>query len=565
MAGVVAALLWFPAPLLRAGLQAAGVEGVAFDNLQLGSNSLELTGLRAGTAGEQRLARLQIRYHLTDLLRGRLDRVDLEGLDLSGRIADGRFELDGWATELGSSGAALNLPALPVPGQIVLHEAQVHLATSWGELEVPLSAELRPQAKFTLDVANALLANDAGRLRADISLRGQLGPEGAIMLRDVSGEGHLNITAEDFALTDVADGINGKAGITFRLSDGGFSAEIAPTEIEVATLAQGLAVLEDPLPAPWRIDVGEPVHLAGQLADDGMTVRTDAKLDLAAGQGRVGGAFQASLRLDDAGRFRQLSSSQATLSFSELGWPDFRLERGEVGITADGAPGQWQGTIDLDFTGNGRPISDVSIEGASLRQSLAAAFADDRLTLSARENGALRLEQVTSRGHTRAGPLVWRLEGGDQPLLVISRATDGTLHWQGALNAQGDAFDLTSGDGGDALRARAEVPDLAIVLSGDAGGLTEGHLNLAGAPGQPARLPAVARGDRDRAGTGRKRSGAGSGDPAHDRKHQPGRKAQLVCAACIEWHPATGHGADRVRGSDHPSGGRARLDRSRPP
>jgi hypothetical protein len=139
VAGVVAALLWFPAPLLRASLRAAGVEAVAFDKLQLGSNGVELTGLRLGASANQRLARLQIHYHPTDLLRGRIDRIDLEGLDLSGRIADGGIELDGWRTGSGTSGGAFDLAALPRPEQIVLRAAKIRLATPWGELEMPLS------------------------------------------------------------------------------------------------------------------------------------------------------------------------------------------------------------------------------------------------------------------------------------------------------------------------------------------------------------------------------------------------------------------------------------------
>ncbi len=485
VAGVVAALLWFPAPLLRASLRAAGVEAVAFDKLQLGSNGVELTGLRLGASANQRLARLQIHYHPTDLLRGRIDRIDLEGLDLSGRIADGGIELDGWRTGSGTSGGAFDLAALPRPEQIVLRAAKIRLATPWGELEMPLSGEFRAagsHAEFNLEVAGARFANDAGRLDADLDLRGQLALDGAITLRNVNTEGRLDITAEDFALADLADGIDGKTGITFRLSDGGFSAEIGRGEIKVASLAPKLAVLEEPLPAPWRIEVGEPVHLTGHLVDDGVTVRADVKLDLGtAGAARVGAALQATVELDDAGRFRRLSSSEATLSFSELDWPDVRLERGQIGITADGTPGRWQGAIDLDLAGDGQPTSDLSVRGANLRHSLAASFADDQLTLSARDTGALRLEQVTSGGHARAGPLVWRLEPGDQPLLVVSPAADGALHWQSILKAQSDAFDLTSGDGGDTRRARAEVPDLALSLSGDAGGLTDGHLNLAGA------------------------------------------------------------------------------------
>jgi hypothetical protein len=482
---VVAALFWFPAPLLRAGLRAAGVETVAFDDLQLGSDTLEITGLRLGASANQRLARLQVHYRPTDLLRGLIDQIDLEGLELSARIADGRIELDGWRTGSASSGGVFDLAALPRPEQILLRASAIRLATPWGELNLPLSAELRParpRAEFTLDIADARLANDAGRLDADLDIRGQLVLDGGIALRNVNAEGGLDITAQDFALAGLAGGIDGKAGITFRLSDGGFSAEIGPTEIEVASLAQKLALFKEPFPTPWQIKVGEPVHFTGQVVADGVTVQTDAKLDVsAARQGRVGAALQATLEFDDSGRFRRLSSSQATLSFSELDWPDLRLERGQIQIAADGKPERWQGAIDLALAGDGQPTSELSVKGAALRHSLVASFAEDKLTLSARDAGDLWLEQVTWGGHARAGPLVLRLEPGDRPLLAVSLPAAGPLLWQSALGAQSEAFELTTGEGGGALRAGAELRDIAVALNGDAGGLTEGQVDVAGA------------------------------------------------------------------------------------
>src|SRR5918996_4774545 len=85
-----ALLVWQPAVLLRAGLWLSGHHEVTFDQLRIGLNELELTGL-AIARSDQRLSdhlvgRLKIDYRPRDLLRGRIEEVSVEGLALRGRI-----------------------------------------------------------------------------------------------------------------------------------------------------------------------------------------------------------------------------------------------------------------------------------------------------------------------------------------------------------------------------------------------------------------------------------------------------------------------------------------------
>ena len=205
-AALVAALLWFPAPLLRAGLRAAGVEAVAFDDLRLGTSSLELSGLEIGAPTDHRVARLQIRYRLGEVLRGRVQSIEIEGLELRGRIADGRIELAGFETQ-GEPGEGVGIGVLPWPGKVVVRAAEVQLATPWGELHLPLSAELQPmagEAKFRIEVADGRLINDAGRLSADVRLEGAVPLDRAITPADVMATGRATIAAESFAVPQVA-------------------------------------------------------------------------------------------------------------------------------------------------------------------------------------------------------------------------------------------------------------------------------------------------------------------------------------------------------------------------
>ncbi|MDF2781024.1 MAG: hypothetical protein K0S96_828, partial [Geminicoccaceae bacterium] len=237
VAGLATALLWFPAPLLRAGLRAAGLEAAAFEELRLGPRSLELSGLRLGAPPDHRLARLQIRYRLGELLRGQVESVEIEGLELRGRIVDGRVELAGFESS-GEPGEGGGLELLPWPREVVLRAAEVQLASPWGELRLPLTAELRPgaMASFQLEVSDGRLINDAGRLRVDLRLQGEAPLDRAVSIADVVASGAATVAAESFAVPRLAEGIDGQGEVAFELAGGRLELRLAPAELAVEAL-----------------------------------------------------------------------------------------------------------------------------------------------------------------------------------------------------------------------------------------------------------------------------------------------------------------------------------------
>ena len=430
-------------------MRAAGIETVAFDDLQVGLTALELTGLRLGPPQGDRLASLRIRYRLSDLVRGRIASIEAEGLQLHGRIVDGRLELAGLGPGASQDGGGIGLPAWPE--EMVLRTAEVQLGTPWGELRLPVSGTLRPgrpEAEFSISVAGGQLINDAGRLSADLDLHGHLPLDPSVTLAAVSAQGHLNFAAEHFALPDLAEAIEGRGVLTFTVEGGRIDGRIGPAEVSVGALAARLASLAEALPTPWQIRLGDrsgPIRLTGPLEPGAAAFTIAGGLDLAAGRAQIGADLDASLRTDAAGAL-EAGSAKATLNLGEIRWRQLSLARGRVGLLAEGGPEQWQGTADLELAGGGAPTPEIALAGARLNQKLAVTFADRRLTLSASEPGRLAIDRLTWPDRGRAGPLAWRLEPGEPPLLVVRFGADGTIGWQQALRAKGDAFDLTTGD-----------------------------------------------------------------------------------------------------------------------
>jgi Dicarboxylate transport len=491
VAALAAAVLWFPGPLVRAGLRVAGVDTVAFDDLRLGLSTLELSGVQMGAPPGHRLARLQISYRPTALLRGRVESVEVEGLELRGRITDGRLELAG----IGAPGEAeeqVSLDLLPWPQKIVVRAAEVQLATPWGELRLPLALDLRATtaaAEFQIEVMDGRLINDAGTLRADLTLQGQAPLGRSLDLAGILASGAAAITAESFAVPQFGEGIDGHSEVTFELAAGRLEARIGPALIDVESLAPELAALAGPLPPPWQIGLGDgtaPLHVTAAPADETMMLEIDGALSLAAtGRARLGAELAARLGFADGSGLADVAG-RASVTFEQLRWREVLLERGRLELQGEGTPADWRGTLDLEFAGSGQPTPALALRGAALRHELTAGLVDRRLTLTAREAGALTIDQAEWQGLGGAGPMTWRLEPGALPLLAVSLAADGAIVWQHDLGARSEAFGLTVRAAAPPLQARAEVADLTLSLTGDGGGLHAGQIVLAG--GQ-LRLP----------------------------------------------------------------------------
>ena len=494
IAGTIGALIWFPGPLLRAGLRMAGIEAAAFDDVEVGATTLELTGLRIGTPPSDRLEHLRIHYRLPDLMRGRIASIEAEGLELRGRIVDGRLDLAGLERDRGGSGG-VGLPAWPE--QIVLRTAEIKLETPWGELSLPVSAELRParpEAEFSLKVADGQLVNDAGRLELDLDLQGRLPADPGVTLSALSASGHLDLRAEHLAFQGFASAIDGRGELTFEVADGRVDARIGAAEVKVGSLAPRLASLGEALPTPWQIRPGDrtgPIRLTGPLDPAAAAFALAGGLELAAGEARLGADLEATLRTDAGGELEG-GSGTAKLNLEKIHWRELELASGRLGLQVQGGLDRWQGTGDLELTGGGKPAQGIAIAGAALSQKLALGFADHRLTLSASGPGRLTADRLTSQQRGRAGPLAFRIEPGDPPLLAITFAADGGVAWQQALRAKGEAFDLTAA----ALKARAQLADLSLSATGDRNGLTSAKIKVANSqlqlPDQQISLEGIA-------------------------------------------------------------------------
>ena len=77
-------LVWQPAPALRAVLRLAGQGAIEFDDLRIGLNTLELTGVRIGDPPDHRVAQLRVRYRPGPLLRGRVEEIAVDPGDVGG-------------------------------------------------------------------------------------------------------------------------------------------------------------------------------------------------------------------------------------------------------------------------------------------------------------------------------------------------------------------------------------------------------------------------------------------------------------------------------------------------
>jgi hypothetical protein len=483
LAGTAAALWWFPAPLLGAALRLGGLETGRFADVRLSTGSLEIDDLQIGAPPEHRVARLLIGYRLGDLLlRGRLAGVEITGLELHGRLVDGRIELAGLPSTPGGGGEAT---LLPWPERIVLQDALIRLDTPWGELRAPLAAEAMldgSTAGFRLEMTGGELINDAGRLQADLGMTGSAPLAGSPTLGDLSARGRLELAAERFALPEVAGGIDGKAAAAFQLAAGRLEARLESGALQVAELAPALAALRAPLPPPWRIelaDAARPLRLGGALAGDRIDLDLDGALRLTAGAATVGLDLAARLAGDARGRLTGLGG-RARVELSALRWPAAALEVGSLELAGEGTPDAWQGTLDLELAGSAEPTAELSLRGAGLRHRLGLSLAGRQLTVSAREDGALALERLAWQGKGTAGPLAFALPPQDEPLLAATVGAAGGVSWQQRLRATGQGFDFTAQAGAAPLRGRAEIGELTLALDGDQSALRGGRLALAG-------------------------------------------------------------------------------------
>jgi hypothetical protein len=213
---LVAALPWLAEPALRAGLRLAALDNVDFERARFDWGDLEIEGIAVGQA-DQEVRRLRVTWRLANLLDGRLERVEVEGLVVRAAWHDGRLHLAGIepADEADEADVALPLPDVE---QAVLRDARLELTTGLGILELPFSAQLRATGErlaFEASIDDARLAG----MSATGGFEGEVPRAAPLALDQARAQGNVALAAGDVTLAG-AQGIGGKATLAFDLADG---------------------------------------------------------------------------------------------------------------------------------------------------------------------------------------------------------------------------------------------------------------------------------------------------------------------------------------------------------
>jgi hypothetical protein len=211
---LIAALPWLAEPAVRVGLRLAALDDVRFERLHFAWGDLELEGIALGQT-DQEARRLRLVYRLPDLLQGRLERVEIEGLAVRAAWRDGRLQLAG----IEGTGEAAGPPlAIPDVEEAVLRDARLELSSGLGTLQVPLSAQFRTigeRLAFDATIDDARLAGTEGTIDANGAIEGELSRAAPLALDQARATGSIAVVAEP-ATTQT---IGGEATARFDLAD----------------------------------------------------------------------------------------------------------------------------------------------------------------------------------------------------------------------------------------------------------------------------------------------------------------------------------------------------------
>jgi Dicarboxylate transport len=478
---VGALLAWQPTGLLRALLWVAGQDEITVEEFRVGLNGIDLTGLAIGGGADHRIGRLRVEYRLSELLRGRIQQVSLEGVTLRGRIDQDGLRLEGLDASSAGDGGPTELPVLPIPERISARDVRIELATPLGLLIAPLEAELQPQqdrALFALRAERVALAAPAGELRADLRIEGEMPLDPQPVIGETTAAGRMQLWAKDLAVPEVASGIDGTGELAFVLERGRLDASLSGTSLQVDAIAPAWDRVAALLPAPWQVDLAGPTGITASFRDEEVLLKGSGDLALTTAGPHLRAAWSGTVDLDSDRRVRKLVLPDAEIDLRDFRWADLRLDRASLRTEGAGSLEEWQGTLDLDLAGAaGAPWPGLTLENGTARAALDVRFNGGRIDLLVREQGALRADSLSWGDELRGGGLEVRMQPSSTPLLT-AEVGNGAIEWQQHLNASLPAFDLRLTAGEVPLRLEAEM--LQFELAGDANGVGAGRVALNG-------------------------------------------------------------------------------------
>jgi hypothetical protein len=477
---VGALLVWQPTGLVRALLWVAGHDEITVEQIRVGLNGIDLTGIAIGGAAAQRVSRLRVDYRPAELLRGRIQQVSVEGATLRGRIDQDGLRLQGLDAAGAGDDRPTRLPVLAMPERISARDVKVELATPLGRLIVPLEAELHPEqerAVFALHAEAAELGAPGGVLRADLRVEGEMPLDPQAIAGATTASGRLQLRTEGLSVPGVASGLDGAAQLAFVLERGQLDASFSDTRLRLEAIAPEWDRLAALLPAPWQVDLAGPAGISASFGNGEILLKGSGDVTLTTAGPHLRAALTATVDLDSDRRVRELVLPDAEIDLRDFQWGDLRLDRASVRTEGAGSLEEWQGTLDLDLAGAGAPWPGLLLENGTARAALDVRFAAGRLDLIAREQGALLVEALRWADDVRVNGLEVRVPQSSTPLLT-AKFGNGAIAWQQRLDASLPAFDVRRIGGEAPLRLEAET--LQVELAGAADGLGSGRVVLRG-------------------------------------------------------------------------------------
>lgn len=419
---LAALLLWLLPKVAAFGLKVAGVDDVAFKQLDIGLWQTRIEQLDIGRPPSQRLASLEIDYSPGGLLSGQIDRVRIDGLYVKAAIADGAFRLAGDQSGDGS------IPPMPVPKDVIIENSLIDLDTPLGPLTLPLSGRISAEDDH-IDVSMvakpARLDAGLGHLDASFEIEGQLPIDGTLRIDQANASGRLALQATNASLPGFLDRLDGGGGIDLELRDG------------VVSLS------------------------------------TDQPFVLNSENGKAKAKLSLDIELDEQLGLSRIERSDLSLDVTNVAIDGATLDTGRVDLSVSGRHDALNGTLALTLDGLDWSTSDVTLRGVRVAErTLALALDDHRLSLTPIETEAaqkISVDQVIVGDGMETGWFTIRWPLSDTPWLQLD-LDEG--RFEQTIEAEIDPVRIDSGS----TRLWARIEDLGVSLTGDRDGLQSGKI-----------------------------------------------------------------------------------------
>ena len=430
---MVVLFVWSLPMTVPLGLRLAGVEDVRWSSIDIGFRHARIEALEIGEPPRQRVSTIDADYSFQGLWRGRLDRLQIEGLVVDVAYQGGLFSLD--EAIVGGSNASANAgnSDSPVPlfaDTLIIENSQIDVETPIGPVSIPFDGKVvrgEENLKFDLEISEAAFETEpVGRIEGTLKLSGHLPMGGAASAHQMRTSGRLDLSG---------------AGL------------IAGEETEPIALSAGVQVsFED-----------------GRL-------KLEGPIEITEGEGAANADMATVIAFDQDWRPALIETATLNVEMSAWHRNTLSVDRAGVTLSVSGALDDLTGGLGVDVEGLTARFGDVEIRGLRGQRLLDFMVQGQRLEIAARELGRkLSIDGLTVRRNGEdvlaTGWFTTPWPARDEPWLRY-HINDGRYDIDLALVIDPARIDI------DANRFWVRTEALEVRLKGDTDGLSDGVIRI---------------------------------------------------------------------------------------